>query len=233
MHGRQCVVISARVHPGESPASWMMRGMLDFLTGQSDEARMLRSKFIFKVVPMLNPDGVAFGNNRCSLAGVDLNRQWKRPTRPLHPTVYHLKQHIRYEQAKRGVAMYIDLHGHSRKMNVFMYGADERKKGLSCPSARVFPKLVSWNRLGRKYVSFKDCSFAVKKGRESTARVVVARDLGIGNSYTVESTFCGVDFGPLKDNHLNIHHLQEAGVAICDSLLDYIMPHRQRKGRVY
>jgi len=26
---------------------------------------------------MLNIDGVVFGNNRCSLAGVDLNRQWK------------------------------------------------------------------------------------------------------------------------------------------------------------
>ena len=56
-----------------------------------------------------------------------------------------------------------------------MYGADEKRRGLSCPAARVFPKLVSWNRLGRKYVSFKDCSFAVKKGRESTARVVVVR----------------------------------------------------------
>ncbi|CAN0471285.1 unnamed protein product, partial [Discosporangium mesarthrocarpum] len=36
------------------------------------------------------------------------------------------------------------------------------------------------------------------------------RDLGIGNSYTVESTFCGVDFGPLKDHHINTDHLQVA-----------------------
>ncbi|CAM9388127.1 unnamed protein product, partial [Hapterophycus canaliculatus] len=52
------------------------------------------------------------------------------------------------------------------------------------------------------------------------------RDLGIGNSYTVESTFCGVDFGPLKDHHLNTDHLQEAGVAICDALLDYYLPNQ-------
>lgn len=62
-----------------------------------------------------------------------------------------------------------------------MYGADEKRRGVSCPSARVFPKLLSWNRLGRKYVSFKDCSFAVKKGRESTARVVVVRHQGTHN----------------------------------------------------
>ncbi|CAN0450767.1 unnamed protein product [Ascophyllum nodosum] len=65
---QRCVVISARVHPGETPASWMMRGMLDFITGESAEARLLRSLFVFKIVPMLNPDGVAYGNNRCRRA---------------------------------------------------------------------------------------------------------------------------------------------------------------------
>lgn len=29
------VVISGRVHPGEANASWMMKGVLDFLTGDS------------------------------------------------------------------------------------------------------------------------------------------------------------------------------------------------------
>jgi cytosolic carboxypeptidase protein 2/3 len=57
-------VLTGRVHPGETPASWMMRGMLDFLTGESREAAFLRSVFVFKAVPMLNPDGVIYGNNR-------------------------------------------------------------------------------------------------------------------------------------------------------------------------
>jgi hypothetical protein len=30
---------------------------------------------------MLNPDGVINGNYRCSLAGVDLNRRWKFPSK--------------------------------------------------------------------------------------------------------------------------------------------------------
>ncbi|CAM9963478.1 unnamed protein product, partial [Phaeothamnion confervicola] len=46
---RRCIVISARVHPGETPASWMMEGMLKFLTGDSPEAALLRSMFVFKV----------------------------------------------------------------------------------------------------------------------------------------------------------------------------------------
>ncbi len=29
---RKCIVISARVHPGETVASWMMRGVIRFIT---------------------------------------------------------------------------------------------------------------------------------------------------------------------------------------------------------
>lgn len=92
MAARKGVVISARVHPGECNASWMMQGFIDYLTGPSLDAKILRDNFVFKIVPMLNPDGVIVGNYRCSLAGVDLNRWWKSPSRKLHPTVWHTKE---------------------------------------------------------------------------------------------------------------------------------------------
>ena len=46
---------------------------------------------MFKLIPMLNPDGVVVGNSRTSLAGVDLNRTYKKPRRDLFPTVFHTK----------------------------------------------------------------------------------------------------------------------------------------------
>jgi hypothetical protein len=49
------------LHPGESNSSWMMKGAIDFLTGNSLDAKILRDNFVFKVVPMLNPDGVING----------------------------------------------------------------------------------------------------------------------------------------------------------------------------
>ena len=43
MARRKGVVITARVHPGESVGSWMMKGALDFLTDEnSEEAEILR-----------------------------------------------------------------------------------------------------------------------------------------------------------------------------------------------
>ena len=41
---------------------------------------------------MLNPDGVINGNYRCSLAGVDLNRRWKVPSKLLYPEIFESKK---------------------------------------------------------------------------------------------------------------------------------------------
>jgi murein tripeptide amidase MpaA len=76
MKKRKGIVISSRVHPGETNSSYMMKGMIDYLIGPSLGARMLRDNFVFKIIPMLNPDGVINGNTRCNIAGVDLNRVW-------------------------------------------------------------------------------------------------------------------------------------------------------------
>ena len=37
---------------------------------------------------------IFIGNNRCSLAGVDLNRRWINPDINLHPEVYYTKSLI-------------------------------------------------------------------------------------------------------------------------------------------
>ena len=116
------VFISARVHPGESNASWMMKGVIEFLVGNTPEAIALRDNFIFKIVPMLNPDGVINGNYRCSLSGQDLNRWWKNPSKILHPENSAVKRLIRAFAKEREIVLVCDLHGHSRRKNIFMYG---------------------------------------------------------------------------------------------------------------
>ena len=52
------ILITARVHPGETNGSWMMKGFLDYVLSDDADAHTLRENFIFKVIPMLNPDGV-------------------------------------------------------------------------------------------------------------------------------------------------------------------------------
>lgn len=69
----------------------MLDGALQMLLSNTELAKELRKNFVFKVVPMLNPDGVIHGNYRCSLLGCDLNRKWLLPNKYLHPTIYYSK----------------------------------------------------------------------------------------------------------------------------------------------
>ena len=66
---RKSVILTSRVHPGETNASWVMNGVIDFLVSEDFQAQFLRNTFVFKIIPMLNPDGVIVGNYRCSLMG--------------------------------------------------------------------------------------------------------------------------------------------------------------------
>ena len=50
--------------------------------------------FIFKIVPMLNPDGVIVGNYRCSLTGRDLNRNYKSQLKDFYPVIHSLRSLI-------------------------------------------------------------------------------------------------------------------------------------------
>ena len=71
---RKAIIITARVHPGETNSSFIMQGLIDLLVSNDRIAKLLRNHYVFKIVPMLNPDGVVVGNYRCSLSGLDLNR---------------------------------------------------------------------------------------------------------------------------------------------------------------
>lgn len=94
---------------------------------------------------MLNPDGVIVGNNRCSLSGKDLNRQYRTVMRESYPSVWHTKLMIRRLMEECGIALYCDLHAHSRKHNIFIYGC-ENKRGCSAKlSEQVFPLMLHKN----------------------------------------------------------------------------------------
>lgn len=102
--GKKVIFVSARVHPGEVPSSYVLNGLLESLLNRDDlTSILLRRMYVFKVVPMLNPDGVARGHFRTDTRGVNLNRVYLNPSLVYHPTIYAARAIIRYAHFGREI----------------------------------------------------------------------------------------------------------------------------------
>ena len=193
---KKAIIITARVHPGESNSSFIMEGIIKFLTSNHREAKILRQNYIFKIIPMLNPDGVIYGNYRSSLLGVDLNRRWINPSKILHPTIYYTKQLVKMLDIDRTVELYTDIHGHSKKFNIFTYACCYPENTLEARNnnlVKIFPTILS-ERVSA--FSMKDCRFANERDKEATARMVMFKEFNIIHSYTLEASFYGTEPPP-------------------------------------
>lgn len=105
--GKKKIWVIARQHPGESQASWFMKGFLDRLLDTDDPvSRTLLEKAVFYIVPFVNPDGAIMGNLRCTASGTNLNREWASPDPAKSPEVFH----IRNKMDKTGVDLMLDIH---------------------------------------------------------------------------------------------------------------------------
>lgn len=168
---RRGIILTARHHPGESNSSWIMKGCIDFLLSQDSlEAATLRRNFVFKIVPMINVDGVIYGNYRCSLAGIDLNRVWKRPNKTLFPEICAIRKLVETFNAERPVIMFTDIHGHSMARKAFMYGNNYSHNPYQ---TRLLPYIL-W-RCDPELFSFCKSKFKVERAREGTSRVAIWR----------------------------------------------------------
>lgn len=216
---KKVVVVTGRVHPGESNASFMMEGFISFITSQDPVAVELRKRIVFKIIPFTNPDGVIVGNYRVSFSGHDLNRKYSNPHPKLHPIVTSVKQLIsESKDAGQQILAFIDLHGHSRKKNVFMYGPEfpiHDPRYLQC---RGIPKLLSEKT---EMFRFFSCKFRVTPSKETTARVVLWREFRIANCFTLEASFHGF-FNSERVTLDFVHeHLKEIGSHLSTSLFEF------------
>jgi murein tripeptide amidase MpaA len=105
--GDRVVWILGRQHPGETPASFAMDGLLARLSRADDEAtqELLESSTVF-VAPLVDVDGAELGNMRTNAAGVNLNRAWDDPDPEDAPEVAALLEAIQ----GTGVDVFFDVH---------------------------------------------------------------------------------------------------------------------------
>jgi hypothetical protein len=119
------------------------------------------------------------------------------------------------------VSIYTDFHGHSKKRNIFLFGCcgnpgDSNANKINS-AIKTFPYLASQTN---KMISYKDCKFACEKEKESTARIVVFKELSIINSYTLEASFYKADCKTLSKFKLENGFKQRSNSNTCRTAND-------------
>ncbi|WP_158769417.1 M14-type cytosolic carboxypeptidase [Paraglaciecola sp. L1A13] len=119
--GKKSIWITARQHPGETMAEWLVEGLLERLLDKDDGlARLLLDKAVFYVVPNMNPDGSARGHLRTNAKGVNLNREWAMPSMENSPEVFLVTQKMH----QTGVDLFLDMHGDEALPYNFVAGSE-------------------------------------------------------------------------------------------------------------
>ena len=207
------IVLFTRQHPGETVGSWTLKGAIELLMGDSEEAKYLRDNFIIKIIPMINVDGVVCGNSRTSLAGCDLNRRWINPNEYLHPEIFYLKELIYNFANKIKIEYIIDFHGHFGAFNSFFY-ANNNKEDVSC--CRKFPFICG--KIS-KIIQLKKSIFKMPKFKKGTGRINLYNELNIENIVTLETSYFGCNEGEYINKYFNVDLLKEIGRDICNGIL--------------
>ncbi|MDD5484235.1 MAG: M14-type cytosolic carboxypeptidase [Kiritimatiellae bacterium] len=102
------VWILARQHAGETPGSFAVEGLVNYLLSDASAARRLRKEFEFNLAPMVDADNVARGHYGKDSQPVDYNRDWKSVSR--RPVVRAIKTAIDRWAKTRRISVFMDFH---------------------------------------------------------------------------------------------------------------------------
>ncbi|KAI8428197.1 hypothetical protein MSG28_002432 [Choristoneura fumiferana] len=226
---KRVVLIMARTHGGEPPASFICQGFLDYLLTSSEKALALRNGIVIQVVPMLNPDGVFLGNQRSDLLGSDLNRSWVRATTFAHPAAVAVNDLVSKLVAEKTLQLdfIIDLHADISFEGVFVRG-NSYDDVYRFERHAVLPKFLSsrveaWRA--------EACLYNADPLAAGAARRALPE--GAIDAYTVLASLGGRRLSP-KGPY--IHYTEDAyakiGRALAKALCDYyrhigVIPHRK------
>lgn len=185
---KQYIFITARVHAAEAPGSMMFESFVKRLLDKSDEvSRRLLEKFVFILIPVLNPDGVARGNSRYDLFARDPNDIFDNPKFETEPPQYAVIELAKELGKNQRLWMFLDMHAHCNHDGAFVFGTlgkDKQQKldtrtfirVLDCYSKHFDFEASTWNA----------CNFEAPNG---VAKNAVMFHSNCHHSYTLEASY--------------------------------------------
>jgi hypothetical protein len=233
---KKAIIFTGRIHPGESNGSYVVQGVIEFLLSNDPAAKNLRKNFIFKIVPMLNPDGVVHGNFRMNCLGKDLNRMWDEPDEKICPTIYNTLKMIKKTEESRDIYFFCDFHGHSNKHNFFLYSCKSKFEYLHLDENTIIQNpqkmKLTYYELVFQFILNKENTFLdrfscvnkILPSKTKTSRAILKTKYNVDFSYCLETSIASMKTKEGNVIPYTINQYKKIGKDFCISLNKLIEP---------
>ncbi len=199
---KKTVWVTTGQHAGETNGMWVTRGLIEFLTNTTNETAIdMRNNYIFKINPMMNPDGVYLGKTRDNANTVDLNREWDEVSK--EPEVNVVFNNISNYTQTQKIDMFMDIHDGASASYLEIF----TQAYIGASNYTNQTRLVN---LLEDYTIYSDSSQGVTQG---TARVEMFDQFAIFPSITLE-TYSG-------NTTYTIASLKQQGTKVALAVKDY------------
>jgi hypothetical protein len=165
-----------RQHSWESPTSWVGEGAVLALTREDASGRDLRTKVLWKIFPLCDPDGVARGGVRFNRNGYDLNRNWDTLSADRMPEIAAQHGAIRrWIEGGNRIDLYLTLH--NTETAEYLEGSPQAQG----PLATRFFELLSARTMFEATRPMSTAPRTTTEGKPGRMTVVqgLSRDFGI------------------------------------------------------
>ena len=160
---KKLVWIHGRIHPSETPGSWLLDGLVEKLTSDDVESGELRRKIDFYIMPFANPDGVANALSRSNITGVNQEINFGRSDDSTVVEVKAIKKNFERLTEKKPLDLMINNHSqHDDFATFWMHKAEGTSSayqgklwtlaGLTCSfNPYIRPTDMSFSSIAPRY----------------------------------------------------------------------------------
>ncbi len=216
--------IIARQHAAEVTSSYSTEALMDFVLSEEEEARAIRANTVLNVVPMVNPDGVVWGNYRRNRTGRDLNRMWDgSATLAIAPEVVAVQEAIaEWVDEGHSYDMFLDIHSHSGALPHFAFHS---ASGVQPPLYHDPPNYHAHSRQWLSLVNDHAPFFHPTRGDTSGTNQQLAyhnqrAQYGV-LAFTPEGTYSRQNYGPTPSAFQTLVQHRQVGVAMAKAIAEF------------
>lgn len=142
---KKVIYIIGRQHSAETASSHMLEGMINFLISDNADAARMRDRFVWYIVPMVNPDGVYLGKSRETSEETNANRDW-HDNNPDTEEINLVRADINDKNDNYAIDFFIDWHSQMNDVGWYNF--------IYSPTGNTFfPILSSWTNFDSQSAS--------------------------------------------------------------------------------